>query len=46
MNIYMFEGEYFMIYLKRDSSIIQSEIKFYKNKAAKVLNFNGDKIKQ
>ena len=32
MNIYMFEGEYFMIYLKRDSSIIQSEIKFYKNK--------------
>ena len=32
INIYMFEGEYFMIYLKRDSSIIQSEIKFYKNK--------------
>jgi len=28
----MFEGEYFMIYLKRDSSITQSEIKFYKNK--------------
>ena len=22
INIYMFEGEYFMIYLKRDSSII------------------------
>ena len=32
INIYMFEGEYFIIYLKRDSSIIQSEIKFYKNK--------------
>ena len=28
----MSEGDYFMIYLKRDSSIIQSEIKFYKNK--------------
>jgi len=32
INIYMFEKEYFMIYLKRDSSLIKSEIKFYKNK--------------
>ena len=32
INIYIVEEDYFMIYLKRDSSIIQSEIKFYKNK--------------
>ena len=32
INIYMFENYYFMIYLKRDSTIIESEIKFYKNK--------------
>ena len=32
INIYMFEKEYFMIYLKRDSSLIKSEIKFHTNK--------------
>ena len=32
INIYMFEREYFMIHLKRDSRLIESEIKFYKNK--------------
>ena len=32
INIYMFENYYFMIYLKRNSTIIESEIKFYKNK--------------
>ena len=34
INIYMFEKEYFMIKLKRDSSLIKSEIKFNKNKCA------------
>ena len=52
MNIYMFEGEYFMIYLKRDSSIIQSEIKFYKNKCLNLMlqekseNMSGEEVEE